>query len=403
MRTSLVLTAALALLHPIAARAGDAPQPPVTVDARAVALAGAFSGLGTRTDSGATARLGAWVTPALHAGELELRLPLRAAHTQTWGASLDETDLAAFVNPEWRASKALKLGAEGGVIRVSRPGWPDQYQRQADGVLPPTDRYSYRAWRAGANVYARPAAHQHLRLRWRVTSYTYTRDPNFDPTSPAGLVHLTARDNVQHEADASWRYLREAWAFAARLDTSFRRDSVYPARHALTGSTLNPTPTPHQSLNRYEPSAEVELRALPGGVKLSLSFGWAIQDDTYEGYYSYAGPHPRAAIEWAASERATFAAGAQAWWLTYGPNSRDPNGTHPNTDGQRLWDHKLEAEATFRYKLWKGLSMLAEGSYRWRRTNYPDYVPGVFPASRFDQIRWDYENWRAVGGVEAQL
>ena len=37
-----------------------------------------------------------------------------------------------------------------------------------------------------------------------------------------------------------------------------------------------------------------------------------------------------------------------------------------------------------------------------RDTNFPDYVPGVYPptAPRPYDIRWDYTNWSVLGGVE---
>lgn len=390
MRTKTAL--ALALLLPAAEPlAAESVNPPFAVDARVTALGGASSGLATRRDSGGLGVVRASVVPLAAQGPLELRVPLRLERDQAFGSDLTSTTAGAALEPQWQAMTSVRLGAELGYLRVWRLGWPDQYQPNPDLTLRETDRYSYRALRGGANVYARPAPHQHLRLRWRATSYDYRRDPNFDELDPTP-THLTPRDNVQNELDASWRYVEPAWALALRLGTDFRRDSVYPARQAQTGSPVAGT---RQKLNDYEPRAEIELRKLPGRVKLSLELGWAIRDDLYAGYYSYSGPHPRAVAEWAATDRLSLVADVQAWWLTYGPSSK------ANTeDGKRLYDHRGLVRGEARYALGRGLSFLGEASWRSRTTNYPDYVPGVFPASQLYDIRWDYDNYRVLAGVE---
>lgn len=403
MRLPLLAIAALVLARSPVASAAPArgEGEPLQLRARVSAVAGGFSGQGTRRESGALGVLDARAALAARLGSLELDVPARVERVETLGADLSQTRASVAVEPSWRPIRRLKLGAEAGVVRVWRLGWQDQYQPNPDLTLQHTNRYSYVAWRAGANVYAQPAAHQHLRLRWRMTSYEYTRDPNWDPNFP---THITPRDNVQHAVDGSWRYLQRDYAVALRLETTFRRDSVYPARHALTGSVRTPTRTPHQRLNDYEPSTELELRRLADGhVKVSLRFGWAVRDDAYEGYYSYSGPHPRAVVEWSPLERLELAATAEAWWLRYGPSSRDPNRPTPNEGGTRLHDQRRRVELKARCRIGGGLSAIAEGEWVWRETNYPDYVPGVFPSTRLYDIRWDYQNLRAVAGLEWRI
>lgn len=378
------------------------PPSPYLLEARVSALAGGFSGDGTRRNSGGLGILDVRLEPGLRGerSQLEVRVPLRLERTETFGGELSQTLASAFLEPSWRPARHLKLGAEGGFVRVWRLGWPDLYQPNPDLTLQHTNRYSYQAWRAGANVYGQPVRHHHLRFRWRVSSYTYTHDPNWDPGAP---THITPRDNVQNSIDASWRYLRDTYALALRLDATFRRDSVYPARHAFTGSILTPTRTPHQKLNDYEPSVELELRKLANQVTLSFSLGWAIRDDAYEGYYSYSGPHPRAVAEWAASERLSLTARVEAWWLEYGPRSRDPNRPTPNEGGTRLYDHLVRLRAEGRYRLGAGVSAVAEASWHGRDTNYPDYLPNVFPSTRQYAIDWDNDSFRAVTGLEWRM
>jgi hypothetical protein len=47
----------------------------------------------------------------------------------------------------------------------------------------------------------------------------------------------------------------------------------------------------------------------------------------------------------------------------------------------------------------RGLYLTFDLSYRHRRTNFPDYVPRVFPASRTYDVHWDYDNVWVFGGV----
>lgn len=394
---ALALTLAFALA-PGAAAAAPKPSPagaapPATASAwttswELAAAAGGFSGQRTRTDAGGLLLLDAAVEPAYAHGDLALKAPVGLSHRQTVGATLSETRLRAALEPAWRASRALKLGAEAGLLWAYRPGWPDQYQREASGVMPGTDRYSFLAWRAGANLYAQPAPHQHLRLRYRLVATTYTRDPTFDPAAP---MHLTPRDNVVHELSGSWRRLQPTWAVALRLDAAFRRDSVYLARRAGTGgSTGNPT----QELNDYEPSAELELRQVAGRADVSLRYGYEIRVDPFQGYYSFTGHHPRATADVALGDRLGTRLSLEAWLRTFGPSSK------ANTeDGARLTDRRLRLAGELRWRLERGLSLEARASWTGRTTNYPDYVPGVFPATRFYDIRWDYDNLEATVGV----
>lgn len=367
------------------------PRPALTLQSRFAALAGGASGLRTRTDSGGLGVFEASLVPTLRGGALALRVPVRLERDQAFGTDLTETLLAGELAPEWQVGKGVRLAAEAGALRVWRLDWPDQYQPNADLTLRKTDRYSYTALHAGANGYVRPARHHHLRARWRVTSYDYERDPAFTEADPTP-THLTPRDNVRNDLDLSWRYLADGWALAGRLDTSFRRDSVYPARRAMTGE---PVPFARQRLNDYEPAVEVELRPLAKRVKLSLELGWAIRDDVFEGYYSYAGPHPRVAAEWAATDRLSVAASGQLWWLRYGPGSKTDT-----EDRARLYDHRGEVKAEIGYAVGGGVSVLGRASWRGRTTNYRDYEPNVLPAGRLYDIQWDYDNYRAVLGAE---
>lgn len=393
-----LLAASSALAAPAApaAPAGTAPHsaggaPDWSWSWTVSGAAGGFSGQGTRKDSGGLLLLDAQVEPAWRRGAVLLKLPAGASHRQTIGATLSETRVHAAAEPSWRLSDDLRLGAEAGAIGVWRPDWPDQYQRDASGHMPPTDRYSHLVLRGGANLYAQPAAHQHLRLRYRLDSVTYQRDPAFDPATP---MHLTPRDHVVHAVHASWRRLQPGWAVAARVDAAFRRDSVYLARRAGTGGS---TGNPKQSLNDYEPSVELELRRLVGRADLSLRYGYEIRTDTFQGYYSFTGHHPEVKLAGPISRRVEASLSAEAWLRTYGPNSKATT-----EDGALLFDRKARVSGRLEWRLDDALSLFGRASWTRRTTNYPDYVPGVYPATRFYDIDWDYTNTEAIVGVRWQ-
>lgn len=384
------------LVEPAASPANPSSQPAAwSIDWRLFAGAGAISGLGTRVDSGGLLLVDGALTPAWNSGRLEVALPLRLASRITPGASLPETRARAAVEPVWKATPILEMGAELGVGNTWRLGWEDQYQRTAAGVMSPTDRYSYLAWLAGARLYLQPWAHQHLRLRYRFEDVSYVRDPAFDPAKPQ---HLTPRDQIQHELNLSWRYVRRSYAVALRLQTAFRRDSVYLARRAGTGGSSG---NPFQELNDFEPSLEVEWRRLlRGALDLSARLGYEIQQDLFQGYYSYTGLHPRVQADWTVRPGLTAAASVEAWRRLYGPNSKAAT-----EDLARLYAHRLRVAGELAYQLRSNLWLRGEASWLTNDTNYPDYVPGVYPApprapDGYYDIKQDYDNLRAVIGVE---
>lgn len=379
----------LALAPPAAAK--DAPAS-WTLDARAGLYGGAFDGFGVRRDSGALLLAEAALTPKLESGRWTLELPLRAGQRKTFGASLDETTGSAGAEPEYRLSRGVRIGAEASVGGAWRPDWEDLYQRDALGHMPGTDRYSYLSWRAGLSLRARPAPHQHLRLKYRYVSTRYSEDPAFDPAAP---MHLTPRDNGQQQVELSWRFLGERYATALRVDYAHRQDFTLLARDAGTGATSG---NPEQQLDTVEPSVEVELAKLGGAVDVSLRYGYEVQRDAFQGYYSYQGQHPRLIVKSPLTERLEVELKAEAWLRSYGPDSKTNT-----SDGDRLYDRRFAVGGELRYALAGGLALRAEAEWVTRDTNYPDYVPGVYPATRYYDVRWSYDNARAVAGLEWRM
>ncbi|ABS27662.1 hypothetical protein [Anaeromyxobacter sp. Fw109-5] len=388
IRTLAPVTALALLLSASPARAAD-EAPRWTLDARAGLYAGAFDGWSVRRDSGTLLLAEGALTPELESGRFQLELPVRFAHRQTFGATLPETTGSVGVEPAYRVLRRLKLGAEAGVGGAWRPGWDDLYQRDALGEMPGTDRYGYFSWRAGVSLYAIPAPHQHLRIKYRYVSYSYVEDPAFDPAAP---MHLTPRDNGQQQLEASWRILGERYATAFRVDYVHRQDFTLLARDAGTGATSG---NPEQQLDSVEPSVEIELARLGGAVDVSLRYGYEVQRDAFQGYYSYQGQHPRLIVKSPLTDRLEAALRAEAWLRAYGADSK------ANTsDGARLFDRRFALGGELRYALGGGLAARAEAEWVTRDTNYPDYVPGVYPAGRYYDVRWSYDNARVIAGLE---
>lgn len=359
------------------------------LDTRVLAYGGGFDGFGVRRDSGGLVGVEAALVPELRAGDWKLAVPLRLAHSQTLGASLSETSGHVTVAPTYRITRSLDLGAEAGLSGAWRPDWPDLYQRDATGYMPGTDRYSYLSWRVGGALHARPFDRQHLRIRYRYVSLAYQHDPAFDPAAP---MHLTPRDNGQHEVDVSWRVLGEGYAAGVKFGYDHRQDFTLLARDAGTGYTSG---NPLQRLNRAEPAVELELKRFEGRLDVRLEYGYQVQDDPFQGYYSYQGHHPTVVIGYAFTDALAAKLRLEGWFRTFGPSSK------ANTsDGNRLYDDKGLVKGELRYALRSGFSLVGEGEWIRRETNYPDYIPGVFPATRFYDIHWSYTNLRAIAGVE---
>jgi hypothetical protein len=86
--------------------------------------------------------------------------------------------------------------------------------------------------------------------------------------------------------------------------------------------------------------------------------------------------------------------------VQYGSSAKGGASPTPTEDGKDRRDDKARVSGQVRYRLRHGLHLVGEAEWTTRRTNYPDYRPGVYPASRFYDIDFDYDNARAVAGVE---
>ncbi len=372
---------------------------PVDVEVRASAEGGAFSGLSVRRDSGGQAVASASAQMRLQQQGWRLSVPLRASHRQTFLASLSET--RGRLNPEvqWKLGD-LRLAMEALAAGTYRPRWPDLYQPAgAPGAYLPTDRYSHLDLGAGARAWLQPLEHHHARVDYGISYVNYADDPLFDP---GAITHLTPADHVSHEVDLSWRYREGPLSLAARLDAGLRNGLVAPARQALTGGVA--PGGRKESLALLEPGVEAELELWGERVEVRARYGFELQQDLYQGYYSYTGHNPRLRLRFQPLEPLAISLESELWFRTYGPSSYAAGPNHPPLlYGSRLTDRRYGAELGASYQLLRGLNLTARLSWVSRRTNYPSYEPGVFPSTRQYSIVWSYDNYAASAGLSYQL
>jgi len=130
-------------------------------------------------------------------------------------------------------------------------------------------------------------------------------------------------------------------------------------------------------------------------VDLALFYGIALQSDRYEGYYSYQEQHPRLRATIALSPRLEGRAGLEGRFLLYGQDSTSATRLEW---GDRRQDTRILTSGGLVYALGGGFALLAEASWLWRETNYPDYVPnGIAPDYDID---FDYSDLYGAIGIE---
>jgi hypothetical protein len=376
-----------------------------SIEAELAIRTGVQIGRLTRTDAYAVLEASAAATPQIEWRLFRLRAPLEIAHHQAIGASLSE--LAGRGGLELRVSLGpeLRAYAEGGVEGQWRPDWPDQYQPVEDGFAP-TDRYSSWTRGGGGRLELVPIERQHVELRYRYELTDYADDPGFDPIDEP--THLVPSDHEEHELELGWHHRGDDFALGGDLEAVQRHYFLARARDAGTGLTHagsgGPPPNPLQNEWEIEPSVDVEFELLDDRLEIEVSYGHEIAIDTFQGYESYQGPHPEVRIEWHATDTVQLEADFDFKYRMYGSGSYAEGPGHPALEeGERRYDLRFTPGLALEWRFAEGWAFTAELEYTMRRTNFPDYAPGVFPASRQYAIQWDYDDFRAVAGVELAL
>jgi hypothetical protein len=372
---------------------------------REAEVAGGYrEGRGTLDESAGLLLLRGKLVPTLTRGELELRLGLQVATETSFGAPQDEQKLRFGPEVQWRPVKRLRLEVQGGLQWVRRPGWHDQYQPLPDGSLGQTDRYGYLELFVGGGLSWEVHRWNYLEVTYRGTLHNQVDDPSYEPdVSPD---HLVPSDRIQNEMELRWRYQHRPWRLAVGVQGEYDDYSNVYARDAGTGATHagpgGAPPNPLFEALKFGPGLEVRREWLDGGLQVAASYRHEIQLDQFAGYYSYQGPRAELGLEVHPAEGWVLKSAAVGRWRRYGAGSYAEGPSHPALDyGTRRSDRLFSLEADALIHLIGPLSAHLRSEWSRSDSNFPDYVPNRFPASRRYLIDWDHNNWQLQAGLRA--
>ncbi|MEM9488501.1 MAG: hypothetical protein AAGC55_05125 [Myxococcota bacterium] len=377
------------------------PHWDVDTRTRLTASGGTMDGKGSIDANAPLVSFGGSVRTRVDHSSFRLNLPLSVSHRETQGVALSETRAGSGLELEYRPSKRFRVGVSAKLAGAWRPDWPDQYQPLDDGTLQGSDRKSFWRRQTGAEVYGRPFGRHRLRAKYDYALIDYRQDPMFDAIEEPN--HLVPSDHSRHSASLSWAYWARSWKLGAGVDGSWKNYDFAYARDAGTGRTnaTSEMPNPLQRIRDIEPNVEVEIELWNDRLELELGYGYEIVDDLYQGYYSYTGHHPELRITFQPSPAWQLRASSELRWRRYGPNSYAEGSNHPALRyGDRRVDRKAAADLKLSRKLSDTWGVFTAWELDIRRTNFPNYVPNVFPSSSQYDINWDYENWQLVAGIE---
>ncbi len=379
-------------------------RPGFDMEVRGRLEVGAFQGWKSREGTGALLSAEVVATSEARYERFRLRVPLRLRHRQTFGLAVTETLGSGGAELQWRLGPRLRLSAEGTLAGAWRPGWPDLYQPLGSGQYVPSARRSHLDRKVEVQLAGIPLRHHHARLKYRYVLSDYLEDPNFDAFERP--MHLTPRDNERHELTLRWRYfLKKGYDLTAQVEAFERHDFFLFARDAGTGKTHavpgGRPPNPLQAFRGVEPSVGGEMSLFQHKLTVEARYGYVVVADLFQGYYSHTGHHPALRVEYAPWEGISLWGGAEAWLREYGEGSYAEGPGHPPLlFGTRRVDRRGVLDAGLRVALWPGVAARLEGRFVSRQTNFPPYVPGVFPSQAAYDFKWNYDNWMVLAGVE---
>jgi hypothetical protein len=370
----------------------------VDLDASVAQSAGVLSGDTIHTGQGPASWTELELRPEGSHEGWDLSLPVDLSHRQTYGFALAEsrTKLGLKARNRWERHKLLLyLGAYG----TWRPGWLDPYQPDAEGEPTPTHRHSFASPRLRAQWDLLPRDGHRFTLEAQLRRPDYLEDPDYDPE--LAPTHIIPGDHLRASVDLAWRRDWERWRLDLGSSGDLRAYTESYARDAGTGLThaSSEEPNPEYRVLDLEPRAR--LRWEPGPLSLRAGYGLEIVEDLFDGYYSYLGHHPSLRMDWQASDALSVSGRGELWLRRYGPDSYAERGSHPALDsGDRRWDRRARGSVELRYGLGSHWAIGSQVEARVRETNFPDYLPGVFPSSTSDyEIDWDWRTWQGSLGV----
>lgn len=392
-------------------RGGRVPDLELDLDLDASEGVGAISGTRTRTGRAMLLEGRLRAVPELTYGILRVQLDADFRHRTTLFPSDELIDVPQYrgdgsLDVRLRPSRRLRFHFGADLRGVLRPNWADQYQPRLDGTLIPTDRYSY--WSRGlhGDIKGIPIDHHHARIGYRYVLVDYEHDPNFDPINRPN--HLVPRSHEEHEVRAAWHLVDDGLRLGGSIESFYRSYFWAFARDAGTGLThASPggeNPNPLERLWGVTPALDVEIPLLDGKLTLDLEYAHDVVIDVFEGYRSQHAPKPSVRLDAAPTEKLDLSVSASFRHRHYFDGGYAVSANHPPLDyrDERL-DTRVKAGFRLEQTVARGLRLFLTYDFVWRRTNFPDYVPLVFPATRTYDIDWDYVNHEILAGLRYRL
>ena len=383
------------------------PLKPVVVGARVEVNGGGRLGYKEHDDDALLLGLAATLVPKLRLGDFVLSAPVEISHLEALSSPFDERQLSAALDADYQWSSAVRTSVTLGVSKTEKLDWPDLYQPSASGLVT-SDRYSHWDRELGVKVTWHPVRHHWVRAGYQYSLSDYTQDPAFEPVNRPN--HLTPLDAEKHFAELSYRYAGRDLTLGVGVDGFLQNSFFVFARDAHTGKTHagpgGPPANPLQELRGLGPQLEIGYELFHDHLAIELKYRHELQEDTFQGYYSRSGPHPSLEVRYEPARRWTLTAATEMTLLTYGEDAYRLGPGHPALDfGDRRADRKYKAKLEAEWRVRKRVRLTASALYVVRNTNFPDYVPGVFPASTSSapgySIDWDYRDFVLMLGVRA--
>jgi hypothetical protein len=361
---------------------------------------GVIHGRGVRKLSAPLLEVRARIEPFARFGKLELTAPASFIQRTPLGVSLQETRGFARIGAEYAPLTLLRFDGSLGGVLVVRPNWPDLYQVEPDGTLVSTDRFSYfeRVVTLGA-AFGRVALR--ARAEYAYSLADYRNDPHFEPIERPN--HIPPGDREEHQVRVSLRGGPRSLKAGAALLVEQRSFFYVFARDAGTGKThAGPGgPPPNPLLKTVELAPTVDLRWSPADeFTVHPAFTYSFVNDTFEGYFSYSAPRPSLDVDFRPTPRFGVELKLEYEYRRYGPDSYAPGPDHPPLDfGTRRIDDRLETTIGASYRVAPGWELVLDARGVRRRTNFPSYVPYVYPSTQPYDIDWDYDNATLLFGA----
>lgn len=367
--------------------------------------AGAFTGQGVRATPGIFASSRVEAEPKVEWWILEASVPTKLQHRKTFLAALDETETELGGTIGVKPWKQFRFFLDGGVDLLVRPRWPDLYQPVGDDLLA-SDRFGHLDQTFAARVMSTPFAHHHARLKYRYTLRDTPKDPAFDAILRPN--HLTPLDRDEHRIDASWRWLGERLHLGIGADAYRRQYFFVFARDAKTGRTHagpgGPGPNPLLVLMGLDVESEAAFHIVKDVLTVTIEPSIGFVGDPFQGYQTSFVAEAKVGIEATLPDGITLDASTSATSRLYGEDAYAAGAGHPPLDwGTRREDRRVGLSLAGMVPLARDVSVILRGSVVSRRTNLPDYVPGVFPAGAAYDVARDYVEGSAFAELAFKL